>query len=1079
MHKKKFLFTFSLLGLLLTSCSGGSPYIGENGNWWVGDTDTGVNASGLEGEKGDKGDKGDKGEDGVSPEVTIGENGNWFINGEDTGIKAQGEEGEKGKDGKSVVSIEKTSSDGLVDTYTITYSDNSTSTFTVTNGEDGIQGEKGEDGHTPVITIGENGNWYVDGTDTGIKAKGEDGKDGADGTDGQDGKSVVSIEKTLSDGLVDTYTISYSDGSTSTFTVTNGEDGIQGEPGEDGRTPIITIGENGNWVIDGVDTGIKAKGEDGADGKDGEDGKSAYEIYIEAHPEYTKTEEEWLDDLVNGELGNKLTHTVTFDTGCEIEVEPATVEHGELIPAPTVPKREGYELVGWYYEGYAAWMFDILPCLKDMILVAQWKVSTHTVTLTDQDGRDFISGTYEYGDTFDYDFRISRAVNKVIDKILDQNGNEVTLPLTVTEDMQLTVYFVESITITFDTQTDEIIEPMTIDNGIELEELPIPTRENYYFLGRYYMDEGFETKVEYPFNVRRREDLNLVAKWGAISEIGQFEYTELDETSVAITNYLPVGGEELVIPDGIDGKKVTELWRDAFVSLNIKTVKLGAYVYFIYDNAFSLCKDIETIVYNKVPYMKQSYMSFYGSNNITNVEALPTFDFSTLLSVPHGLTKTINFTIKYDVTTEGNNIAQGAPINLLFNVKFGRGYKTIRNYSIYNSSIISLDFEEGLTKIEVGAFSDLPLLKTVKFPNSLLEIEPKAFLGCYNFTTIVTGNKQANVTLSSFGDSLVQNVYYMGTDEEFNRFTENFEQDISQLSLRVYTNVKENDDCYYYVNGTNAWYLLRKTNKFEKVITIPNEIDGLPVSEVREFAINGPESYAVYVPKEISLIDSRAVNTYNPTVFYIENTREIDPFMYYAGLAYDESLIGLSVPLYHIFDVSKDQQLLYESEDMINLYYEQDKLITLRYLNNETPDVYINEVDGLSIGRIASFAFAGLTSYQSITVGSNVSLIDEYSFIGGSLNLIDLRETSITTLNNILAEAYVANFYTPKFVNEIYENYSFKVDNFYTYNTLTHFNVSNPKMINNLYYSGTEEEWFNVMKNIEEIACSIEYNWVE
>ena len=1064
MHKKKFLFTFSLLGLLLTSCSGNSPYIGENGNWWVGDTDTGVNASGLEGEKGDKGDKG---EDGVSPEVTIGENGNWFINGEDTGIKAQGE---KGEDGKSVVSIEKSSSDGLVDTYTITYSDNSTSTFTVTNGEDGIQGEKGEDGHTSVITIGENGNWYVDGVDTGIKAQGESGKDG---------NSVVSIEKTSSDGLVDTYTISYSDGSTSTFTVTNGEDGIQGEPGEDGKTPVISIGENGNWVIDGVDTGIKAKGEDGADGKDGEDGKSAYEIYIEAHPEYTKTEEEWLDDLVNGELGNKLTHTVTFDTGCDIEVEPVIVEHGELIPTPTVPKREGYELVGWYYEDYTAWMFDILPCLKDMTLVAQWRVSVHSVTLTDFEGRDFISGTYQYGNLFDFDFQGTWAGNKVIDKILDQNGNEVTLPLTVTDDLVLTVYYVESITINFDTQTDEIIDSRTVENGIELEELPIPTRENYYFLGWYYMDEGVETKVEYPFSVRRREDLNLVAKWGAISEIGQFEHTEVDETSVAITNYVPVGGEELVIPDGIDGKKVTELCRDAFASLNIKTVKLGAYVYFIDDNAFNLCRDIETIIYNKVSYMKQSYMSFYGSNNITNVEALPTFDFNTLLSVPHGLTKTINFTIKYDVTTEGNNIAQDAPMNLLFNVKFGRGYKTIRNYSIYDSNVISLDFEEGLTKIEDYAFRNLPLLRTVKFPNSLLEIEPKAFLGCYNFTTIVTDNKQANVTLSSFGDSPVQNVYYMGTDEEFNKFTENFEQDISQLPLRVYTNVKENDDCYYYVNDTNAWYLLRKTNKFEKVITIPNEIDGLPVSEVREFAINGPESYAVYVPKEISLIDSRAVNTYNPTVFYIENSREIDPLMYYAGLAYDENLIGLSVPVYHIFDVSKDQQLLYESEDMINLYYEPEKLITLRYLNNETPEVYINEADGLSIGRIASFAFAGLTSNQSITVGSNVSLIDEYCFAGSSLNLIDLRETSITTLNNILAETYVFNFYTPKSVNEIYENYSFKVENFYTYNTLTSFSVSNPNMINNLYYSGTEEEWFNVIKNIEEIACNIEYNWVE
>lgn len=31
-----------------------------------------------------------------------------------------------------------------------------------------------------------------------------------------------------------------------------------------------------------------------------QDGKSAYELYCEAHPEYTGSEEEWLDDLVNG-----------------------------------------------------------------------------------------------------------------------------------------------------------------------------------------------------------------------------------------------------------------------------------------------------------------------------------------------------------------------------------------------------------------------------------------------------------------------------------------------------------------------------------------------------------------------------------------------------------------------------------------------------------------------------------------------------------------------------------------------------------------------------------------------------------
>ena len=37
--------------------------------------------------------------------------------------------------------------------------------------------------------------------------------------------SIVSVEKTGTSGLVDTYTITYSDGTTSTFTVTNGQDG--------------------------------------------------------------------------------------------------------------------------------------------------------------------------------------------------------------------------------------------------------------------------------------------------------------------------------------------------------------------------------------------------------------------------------------------------------------------------------------------------------------------------------------------------------------------------------------------------------------------------------------------------------------------------------------------------------------------------------------------------------------------------------------------------------------------------------------------------------------------------------------
>lgn len=45
------------------------PWIGENGNWWVGDEDTGYPARGPKGDKGDQGEKGDKGDPGTGLEI--------------------------------------------------------------------------------------------------------------------------------------------------------------------------------------------------------------------------------------------------------------------------------------------------------------------------------------------------------------------------------------------------------------------------------------------------------------------------------------------------------------------------------------------------------------------------------------------------------------------------------------------------------------------------------------------------------------------------------------------------------------------------------------------------------------------------------------------------------------------------------------------------------------------------------------------------------------------------------------------------------------------------------------------------
>ena len=95
------------------------------------------------------------------------------------------------------------------------------------HGKDGVDGLNGADGKDGVN--GKNGRDGVDGKDG---ADGKDGRDGIDGTNGRDGVDG----KDGKDGA---------DGK-----------GDKGDEGDSGLTP--SIGENGNWFIDGKDTGVHA-----------------------------------------------------------------------------------------------------------------------------------------------------------------------------------------------------------------------------------------------------------------------------------------------------------------------------------------------------------------------------------------------------------------------------------------------------------------------------------------------------------------------------------------------------------------------------------------------------------------------------------------------------------------------------------------------------------------------------------------------------------------------------------------------------------------------------------------------------
>lgn len=154
-----------------------------------------------------------------------------------------------GEPGVGIASIVKTATVGVVDTYTITYDDLRTTTFEVTNGAAGAPGRDGTDGAdgngiasiVKTATAGLVDTYtitFTDGQTTTFNVtngqNGTDGSNGRDGTDGTDGNGIVSIVKTATVGLVDTYTITFTDGQTTTFNVTNGQNGSNGTNGRDG-----------------------------------------------------------------------------------------------------------------------------------------------------------------------------------------------------------------------------------------------------------------------------------------------------------------------------------------------------------------------------------------------------------------------------------------------------------------------------------------------------------------------------------------------------------------------------------------------------------------------------------------------------------------------------------------------------------------------------------------------------------------------------------------------------------------------------------------------------------------------------
>ena len=264
----------------------GNFYLVGTDLWfWNAETGQWENAGPIEGPQGPAG---------ATP--TVGPNGNWFVDGQDTGKSAQGIQGPTGPQGslgtlagsfdslEDLMANEHNHQPGnfyLVGTD-LYFWDAETGQWTNAGS---LQGPQGPAGSTPTVgpngnwfvngqdtgtsatasvTIGSDGNWFINGQDTGLSAQGPTGPQGPAGSIGTLAGSFDTVDDLIANEHNHTPGNFYLVGKdlyfwnpeTGQWTNAGPIEGPEGPTGPAGNSP--TIGTNGNWYIDGKDTGVSA-----------------------------------------------------------------------------------------------------------------------------------------------------------------------------------------------------------------------------------------------------------------------------------------------------------------------------------------------------------------------------------------------------------------------------------------------------------------------------------------------------------------------------------------------------------------------------------------------------------------------------------------------------------------------------------------------------------------------------------------------------------------------------------------------------------------------------------------------------
>lgn len=456
----------------------------------------------------------------------------------------------------------------------------------------------------------------------------------------------------------------------------------------------------------------------------------------------------------------------------------------------------------------------------------------------------------------------------------------------------------------------------------------------------------------------------------------EYEYTQLDASSVRITTYL--GSEEVVdIPAEIDGKRVTSIGENLFQGCQIRQVRIPDSVTSIETRTLGEGSGWTSILVSGDNPVYASLDGVLYSKDHTTVLKYPE-GLGGSYEIPAGVTRIGEWAFSNCSALERVTVPRGvtelgegafASCNGLTSVSLPDSVTAIgRSAFAYSTGLTSVTMPKGVNTIGDSAFAGCTSILNVVLPDRMSIISNELFAGCIGLTSVTLPGALTEVGRMAFGGcSNLADVTYPGTQAEWNQITIGSDNDPLLGATMHFEEEPEETGNYEYRELTDSGTAeITKYKGAGTEIRVPQTLGGKAVTSIGDDAFKNCTTLTkVIIPDGIKRIGDGAFSG-------CVSLKEIELSASVTEL--DTTFTGCEALVSFHVDTGNPQ---YASDE--GVLYHKDKKTLLR-----CPPAGKSGVFRIPSGvtTIGPDAFAGCAKLTEIVIPSSVTDISGDIFIG-------------------------------------------------------------------------------------------------